>query len=49
MSSPGTIDRQPEDDDEKELKSKEATTHRRLVARLNYIAQDRPNIQYATK
>ena len=49
MSTPGTIDRQPEDDDEKELTSKEATMYRRLVARLNYIAQDRPDIQYATK
>ena len=49
MSTPGTVDRQSEDDDEKELTGKEATTYRRLVARLNYIAQDRPDIQYATK
>ena len=49
MSTPGTIDRQPEDDDEKELTGKEATKYRRLVARLNYIAQDRPDIQYAVK
>ena len=49
MSTPGTSDRQPEDDDDTELTSKEGTKYRRLVARLNYIAQDRPGIQYATK
>ena len=49
MSSPGTIDRQPEDDDDEELTGRDATKYRRLVARLNYIAQDRPDIQYATK
>ena len=48
MSTPGTTDRQPEDDDERELTGKDATMHRRLVARLNYISQDRPDIQYAT-
>ena len=49
MSTPGTIDRQPEDDDDKELTGKDGAKHRRLVAKLNYIAQDRPDIQYATK
>ena len=46
--APGTIDRQLEDDGEKELASKRATEYRELAARLNYVAQDRPDIQYAT-
>ena len=49
MSTPGASDRQPEDDDDTELTNKEGTKYRRLVARLNYIAQDMPDIQYATK
>ena len=52
MSTPGTIARQPEDDDsddDAELTSKEGAKYRRLVARLSYIAQDIPDMQYATK
>ena len=48
MGAPGTIDRQPEDDD-KEVTGKGGAKHRRLVAKLNYIAQDRPDTQHATK
>ena len=47
MGTPGAIDRQPEDDDDKELTGKDGTKCRRLVARLSYIAQDRPGIQCA--
>ena len=49
MSTPGTVDRQPEDGDDAELTGRDGAKYRRLVAKLNYIAQDRPDIQYATK
>ena len=49
MSTPGTTDKQPEDDDDTELTGKEGTKYRRRVARPSYIAQDRPGTQYATK
>ena len=51
LSRPGTTDRQPEDDDDDdaEITEKEGTKYRRLEERLNYIAQDRPDIQCATK
>ena len=49
MSTAGTTDRQPEDDEDKELTGKDGAKCRRLVARMNYIAQDRPDIQNTTK
>ena len=33
----------------KPLRPQEATQYRALAARLNYLAMDRPDIQYATK
>ena len=49
MSTPGTVDRLPEDGDGAELTSRDGAMHRRLVARLSYIAQHRPDVQRATK
>ena len=48
MSTKETINSQPEDDDDNELTSNDGAKHRRLVARLSYIAHDRPDIQCAT-
>ena len=38
-----------EDGDEKKLSSNEATVYRGCVARGNYLAQDRTDVQYAVK
>ena len=37
------------EDTEPKLDPEQATRYRALVARANYLAQDRPDIQYATK
>ena len=49
ISTPGDIDGQPEENDETEMTSKDASKNRRLVARLSYIAQNRTAIQRAAK
>ena len=36
-------------DDEKELNSEYTTQYKSIVARANYLAADRPGIQYAVK
>ena len=38
-----------EEDDDAELTPKEATQFRGIAARANYLALDRPDIQFATK
>ena len=38
-----------EEDEDPRLNSEESTKYRRLVARLNFLAQDRHDIAYATK
>ena len=38
-----------DNDDEVLLAGEEATLYRAIVARLNYLAQDRPDLQYASK
>ena len=40
---------QLEEDDDNELNEQEASSFRALAARANYLAQDRPDIQYATE
>ena len=42
MSQPGKMD-----SDSRALSLKDATLYRRLVAKLNYLAMDRPDIRYA--
>ncbi len=49
---PDALDRMDEEesqDDGEELEGTEATAYRALVARLNFLAQDRPDVRYATK
>ena len=51
VSTPGVPmhDRQVEADDDEKLGPREATQHRAMVARANYLAQDRTDIQYTVK
>jgi hypothetical protein len=54
VSSPGLMDNVNEQksdqrDPDEELGGKEATKYRAIAARLNYLSQDRPDIQYAAK
>ena len=50
LSTPG-VDGREEDDKEEDLPldPERATKYRGLVARLNYLSADRPDIQYSTK
>ena len=48
MVTPGQKDRE-EEGDEEELEPDRATTYRALVARANYLAQDRTDIGYVVK
>eukprot|EP00969_Alexandrium_andersonii_P341930 15114427-Alexandrium_andersonii.AAC.1 len=47
--TPGVGTTQEEEGDDEELDQEEATRYRALAARANYLAQDRPDIQYSTK
>ena len=51
VATPGTRDdsEQDEEENEEELTGTEATMFRAISARANYLALDRPDIQYATK
>ena len=51
LSTPGRRVKAEEakDDDEEELPSRQATAYRALVARANYLAQDRTDIRFAVK
>ena len=47
MKVTGKVEEPPED--EKELEPAEASEFRAVAARMNYMAQDCPDIQFATK
>ena len=51
LSTPGRRTKREElrEDDEEELQSKQATAYRALVARANYLSQDRTDIRFAVK
>ena len=49
VCTPGTKQHVQQHDDEDELVGRDATMYRALVARANYLAQDRSDIVYATK
>eukprot|EP00969_Alexandrium_andersonii_P373649 15484522-Alexandrium_andersonii.AAC.1 len=47
--TPGTGTTQEDEGDDQELDQEESTRYRALAARADYLAQDRPDIHYATK
>ena len=50
--TPGVKESEVRDEDEKSnpfMSSADATSYRALVARLNFLSQDRPDLQYAVK
>eukprot|EP00973_Karenia_brevis_P075868 10540854-Karenia_brevis.AAC.1 len=47
--TPGISEEPEKKDDGEALKSEEAAKYKSVVARANYLAQDRPEIQFATK
>jgi hypothetical protein len=50
LSTPGVEGKDEEDnDDDKELEKEQAHSFRRIAARCNYLAMDRPDIQYSVK
>ena len=49
INAPGVNTKALPEDDDKFLDKEEATMYRRLAARCNFLSQDRPDIQYATK
>jgi len=49
VSTPGVNEDKYKQDDEKELSKTEGTRYRRAVARINYLALDRPDIGFASK
>ncbi|MCG7754977.1 hypothetical protein, partial [Flavihumibacter cheonanensis] len=48
VNTPGSKDALAEEDEEK-LNLEESTAYRRTTAIINYIAQDRPDLNYAIK
>jgi hypothetical protein len=49
LTCPGTKDDQAEEGDEEDLQGGEATEYRAVAATANYLAQDKPDIQYSAK
>jgi len=52
VSTPGTSEEKvgtQGEDEEKEMKKADATRYRRATARINYLAQDRPDLSFAAK
>ena len=49
VATPCELVRGSEDDSDEPLRGAEITWYRALVARVNYLAQDRPDLQFASK
>eukprot|EP00973_Karenia_brevis_P035574 4905582-Karenia_brevis.AAC.1 len=49
VCSPGVANEPVKKDDEEKLQAAEATKYKSITARANYLAQDRPEIQFAVK
>lgn len=49
FSTPGVKEKECDENDDKELNREDARNDRRVAARLNFLAMERPDLQYSAK